>query len=69
MLAIQSKSTPDANGDRRVCTRSISPRPFSSGGGTWITSSKRPGRSSAPSTASSRFVAPYLMPISHLITI
>src|SRR5260370_969402 len=55
--AMMDKSTSSAIGTLRVCTRRISSRPFTSGRATTTRRSKRPGRSSAGSSTSGRFVA------------
>ena len=55
--AMISKSTSLASGLLRVCTPRIALRPTTSGGETKIWRSKRPGRSSAGSSLSSRFDA------------
>ena len=51
------RSTSGASGTRRVCTRRICSRPAASGGFTNTRRSNRPGRSSAESRISGRFVA------------
>src|SRR2546428_460405 len=56
-FAMRSRSTPWASGILRVCTRRICSRPFTSGMSTTIWRSKRPGRNSAGSRMSGRFVA------------
>src|SRR6266545_4832933 len=53
-----ARSTSDANGTLRDAALRISARACAPGGGTYTRRSKRPGRSSAGSTRSGRFVAP-----------
>ena len=55
--ASRSRSTSSASGTERVWTRRIAARPAASGGWTTTRRSKRPGRSSAGSSTSGRFVA------------
>ena len=55
--AMMSRSMRSASGLSRVCTSRIALRPLRSGGETKIWRSKRPGRSSAGSSFSSRFDA------------
>ena len=55
--AISSRSTPGSSGLLRVWTSRMARRPFRSGAATRIWRSKRPGRSSAGSSFSSRFEA------------
>ena len=55
--ATTSRSTSSPSGLLRVCTRRIASRPSTSGGETKTWRSKRPGRSSAGSSFSSRFEA------------
>ena len=59
--AICARSTSDAMGIFRVCTRRIDSRPFWSGALTVMTRSKRPGRVSAGSSTSARLVAAMTM--------
>ena len=59
--ASRSSLTSSASGSERVCTSRICWRPSLSGGGTTTRRSKRPGRSSAASSTSGRFVAPSTM--------
>ena len=56
--AMRSRSTSGASGTERVWIFRISTRPLRSGGWTAMRRSKRPGRSSAGSRISGRFVAP-----------
>ena len=56
-LANELKSTLFAIGFPFACTSKIAVRPFKSGRSTGICRSKRPGRSSAGSRTSGRFVA------------
>src|SRR6266481_4092327 len=55
--AIMESSTSSDIGTLRVCTRRISSRPLTSGRATTTRRSKRPGRNSAGSSTSGRFVA------------
>ena len=55
--AMTSRSTPGASGVFLVCTARMPVRPRTSGRGTTMRRSKRPGRSSAGSRTSGRFVA------------
>src|SRR6266478_4581253 len=55
--AMASRSTSGESGVLRVCTLRMPSRPFTSGRGTTMRRSKRPGRSSAGSRTSGRFVA------------
>ena len=55
---MRSRSTSGASGTERVWIFRISTRPLRSGGWTAMRRSKRPGRSSAGSRTSGRFVAP-----------
>ena len=55
--ATWAKSTSAPSGMWRVWTASVWSRPSVLGGGTYSSMSKRPGRSSAASTAEGRFVA------------
>ena len=57
VAAIRPRSTSSASGTDRVCTSRIFCRPARSGGCTATRRSKRPGRSSALSSTSGRFVA------------
>ncbi len=56
-FATPSRSTPSASGLPLPCTWRIACRPLESGASTVICRSKRPGRSSAGSRMSGRFVA------------
>src|SRR3954447_15527262 len=62
--AICSRSTPSSSGTERVWISRIFTRPGRSGGCTAMRRSKRPGRSSAGSSTSGRFVAPRTMTLS-----
>ena len=57
VAAIRPRSTSGPSGTERVCTSRIASRPLRSGGCTATRRSKRPGRSSAWSSTSGRFVA------------
>ena len=64
IAAMSSRSTSSSSGSERVWTSRILRRPSSSGGGTATRRSKRPGRSSAVSRTSGRFVAPSTITVS-----
>ena len=57
VAAIRPRSTSAPSGTERVCTSRIASRPLRSGGCTATRRSNRPGRSSAWSSTSGRFVA------------
>src|SRR5215207_4247235 len=59
--AMTRRSTSGASGTLRTCTFRIFSRPTTSGFGTTIWRSKRPGRRSAGSSTSGRFVAAMMM--------
>jgi hypothetical protein len=56
--ATRARSTSGSQGTRRACTARMAARPAASGAGTCTRRSKRPGRSSAGSSADTRLVAP-----------
>ncbi len=58
VAAMRARSTSGPSGTPRVCTRRIASRPLRSGGWTATRRSNRPGRRSAWSSTSGRFVAP-----------